>query len=234
MIVNQPFDEQLGVQLINAMENNGFNQLTIMVAYAKLSGVYRISPYLEKFRNNGGSIRCVVGIDQQNTTYDALRQLLKLANEVYIYHSESVSQTFHIKCYWLSGESVCWCAIGSNNLTAGGLFSNYELCTSTLLTGEEAQKENCTLSDIYSIYTDAESVCSHKLDEGFLEELISGGYVVKEIQQRKALAESARQMRNTPRGNKLFKNEVFSAPALVATKEALKSRIILADVISQL
>ena len=83
MIVNQPHDEQLGIQLIKAIESNQFNQLTIMVAYAKLSGVYRISPYLEKFRNNGGIIRCVVGIDQQNTTYDALGQLLKLANEVY-------------------------------------------------------------------------------------------------------------------------------------------------------
>jgi len=88
MIVNQPHDEQLGIQLIKALESNQFNQLTIMVAYAKLSGVYRVSPYLEKFRNNGGTIRCVVGIDQQNTTYDALSQLLNLANEIYIFHSE--------------------------------------------------------------------------------------------------------------------------------------------------
>ena len=214
MIVNQPHDEQLGIQLIKALESNQFNQLTIMVAYAKLSGVYRVSPYLEKFRNNGGTIRCVVGIDQQNTTYDALSQLLNLANEIYIFHSESVSQTFHIKCYWLSGENNCWYAIGSNNLTAGGLFSNYELSMSTSLSGEEAHEENETLSGIYSTYTDADSVCSRKLDDAFLEELISGGYVVKEIQQRKALAESARQARSIVRKTKLFGNEVFPAPAL--------------------
>lgn len=214
MIVNQPHDEQLGVQLIHAIESNRFNQLTMMVAYAKLSGVYRIYPYLEKFRKNGGSIRCVVGIDQQNTTYDALCQLLKLADEVYIFHSESVFQTFHAKCYWLSGENICWYAIGSNNLTAGGLFSNYELSTSTTLTDQEAQKENRALSEIYSIYTDAKSVCSHKLDENFLKELISGGYVVKEIQQRKALAEIAKQARSTARKDKLFGTEVFLAPAL--------------------
>ena len=214
MIVNQPHDEQLGIQLIKALESNQFNQLTIMVAYAKLSGVYRVSPYLEKFRNNGGTIRCVVGIDQQNTTYDALSQLLNLANEIYIFHSESVSQTFHIKCYWLSGENNCWYAIGSNNLTAGGLFSNYELSMSTSLSGEEAHEENETLSGIYSTYTDADSVCSRKLDDAFLEELISGGYVVKEIQQRKALAESAKQARSIVRKTKLFGNEVFPAPAL--------------------
>lgn len=33
MIVNQPHDEQLGIQLIKALESNQFNQLTIMVAY---------------------------------------------------------------------------------------------------------------------------------------------------------------------------------------------------------
>lgn len=214
MIVNQPYDEQLGIQLIKAIESNKFDQLTIMVAYAKLSGVYRISPYLEKFRHNGGTIRCVVGIDQQNTTYDALGQLLKIANEVYIFHSESVSQTFHIKCYWLSGTNTCWYAIGSNNLTAGGLFSNYELSTSTLLVGEEAQKENVTLSGIYSTYTETDSVCSHKLDEAFLEKLISEGYIVREIQQRKALVESAKQARSAVRKNKLFGNEIFPAPAL--------------------
>ena len=37
MIVNQPHDEQLGIQLIKAIESNQFNQLTIMVAYAKLT-----------------------------------------------------------------------------------------------------------------------------------------------------------------------------------------------------
>ena len=151
MIVNQPHDEQLGIQLIKALESNQFNQLTIMVAYAKLSGVYRVSPYLEKFRNNGGTIRCVVGIDQQNTTYDALSQLLNLANEIYIFHSESVSQTFHIKCYWLSGENNCWYAIGSNNLTAGGLFSNYELSMSTSLSGEEAHEENA-FWNLFNLY----------------------------------------------------------------------------------
>ena len=46
------------------------------------------------------------------------------------------------------------------------------------------------------------------------DRLISGGYVVKEIQQRKALAESAKQARSIVRKTKLFGNEVFPAPAL--------------------
>jgi len=224
MIINQPYDEQLGIQLIEAIESNQYTQLTIMVAYAKLSGVYRLLPYLEKFHKNGGNIRCVVGIDQQNTTYDALLQLLKITDEISVFHSESVSQTFHIKCYWLFGDSKCWYAIGSNNLTAGGLFSNYELSSSSVLLGNEALKTNNVLENIYSTYTSAESVCCHKLDLEFLDKLISDGYVVKEIQQRKTLVEISKQNRSTERKNRLFGNEIFPAPALPAI--AAKARLL--------
>ena len=51
MIVNQPHDVQLGIQLIEALQNDDYTQLTIMVAYAKLSGVYRLFPYIEQFHN---------------------------------------------------------------------------------------------------------------------------------------------------------------------------------------
>ncbi len=224
MIVNQPHDEQLGIQLIKAIESGKYSQLTIMVAYAKLSGVYRVSPYIEKFRKNGGNVRCVVGIDQQNTTYDALLQLLKLSNDITVFHSESVSQTFHIKCYWLTGEEGCWYAIGSNNLTAGGLFSNYELSTIASLTGDDANVANSTLESIYATYSDPTSVCSHKLDDAFLDELLSGSYVAKELQQRKAFAEAIKQTRGIARKKKLFGNEVFSAPALPEQYRAAKSK----------
>lgn len=86
VIVHQPYDKQLGIQLIECMQSNKYSQLTIMVAYAKLSGVYRLTPYIDKFRRNGGEVRIVVGIDQQNTTYDALLQLSKLSDELFIFH----------------------------------------------------------------------------------------------------------------------------------------------------
>lgn len=224
MIVNQPHDEQLGIQLIEAINSGKYSQFTIMVAYAKLSGVYRVSPYIEKFRKNGGSVRCIVGIDQQNTTYDALSQLLKLSNNVTIFHSESVSQTFHIKCYWLTGVEGCWYAIGSNNLTAGGLFSNYELSTTVSLTGDDANNVSHTLEDIYATYANPASACSHKLDESFLDELLAGNYVTKELQQRRAFAEAVKQVRGSARKIKLFGNEEFAAPALSERYQTLKPK----------
>ena len=224
MIVHQPYDKQLGIQLIESIESNRYCQLTIMVAYAKLSGVYRILPYIDKFHKNDGEVRFIIGIDQQNTTYDALLQLSKLSDKLFVFHSESIAQTFHIKCYWLKGENESWYAIGSNNLTAGGLFSNYELSITHSVTGDEATSVNSELESIYSTYADLSSVCSHEVDNAFLDQLLSDNYVVREIQQRKALAEVAKQARaNTPK-TKLFGNEVFPAPSLQKNIEKRKQR----------
>lgn len=214
MIINQPYDKQLGAQLIEAIESSQYTQLTIIVAYAKLSGVHRISPYIKKLCENGGSVRCIVGIDQQNTTYDALLQLLNLTNNVYVFHSENFSQTFHVKCYWLAGDNKCWYAIGSNNLTAGGLFSNYELSTVAVCDGNNANIANTALEKLYIAYTKNATACSHKLEDDFLTELLSEGYVVKELQQRKQFAESIKRAGKKSQKKKLFGSEVFTVPAL--------------------
>ena len=216
MIVNQPHDKQLGIQLIEALESGDYSQLTIMVAYAKLSGVYRLLPYIDAFHKKGGAVRFVVGIDQQNTTYDALLQLHKVSDVVSVFHSESIAQTFHIKCYWLMGDNECWYAIGSNNLTAGGLFSNYELCTINSISGSEAAPINAELEAIYNTYTDPTSVCAHEITDEFLAQLLEQNYVVKEIQQRKALVEAAKRTPPAATKDRLFGNEVFPAPSLPA------------------
>lgn len=216
MIVNQPHDKQLGIQLIEALESEKYSQLTVMVAYAKLSGVYRLLPYIETFHKKGGTVRFVVGIDQQNTTYDALLQLHRVSDAVSVFHSESIAQTFHIKCYWLMGENECWYAIGSNNLTAGGLFSNYELCTIISTSGNEAISINGELDAIYRTYTDPNSVCAHEITDEFLALLLDRNYVIKEIQQRKNLVEAAKRTQTVLSKDRLFGNEVFPAPSLPA------------------
>lgn len=38
MIINQPYDNQLGVDIIAQLQSDKYDTITIMVAYAKLSG----------------------------------------------------------------------------------------------------------------------------------------------------------------------------------------------------
>lgn len=42
MIIHQPYDNQLGVDLIAQLESEKYDSFTIMAAYAKLSGVFTV------------------------------------------------------------------------------------------------------------------------------------------------------------------------------------------------
>src|SRR6266568_1884894 len=102
------------------------------VAYARRSGVGRIYEAIERFRNSGGRVKAIVGIDDQNTSLEGLETLLSCSDEVYVYDDRNPFRTFHPKLYVFErrgkyGETF----IGSSNLTQGGLFSNYEMVACT-------------------------------------------------------------------------------------------------------
>lgn len=215
MIIHQPYDNQLGVDLIAQLESEKYDSFTIMVAYAKLSGVYRLLPYMKAFKERQGKLRCIVGIDQNNTTYDALHQLNSIMNELYVFHSENFTQTFHVKCYWLSGEQDIWYAVGSNNLTAGGLFSNYEMSITNHATGNDYLISIEKLEKIYSNYSSDSSLCCQKVTDEFLDKLLENGYVSKELDVRKQMIQQRKEKRaEKSKKETLFGKEVFTAPTL--------------------
>ena len=133
-ILNQPKGVKLGEKLkeiLNLSDKDKFDNLYILVAYVKKSGVMQLKEHLEYFRINGGKIRCVAGIDQKNSSIEGLTTLFELTDELFLYHSEVITQTFHPKIYLFEKENDKAIAfIGSNNLTEGGLFTNYEACYS--------------------------------------------------------------------------------------------------------
>lgn len=124
-ILNQPIDGQLGQRLIEILEQPEFEELQIIVAFAKDSGVLRLRHALEAFRLRGGRISAYVGIDLNGTSYEALTNMRVSVDELHLVHSEN-SQTFHSKIYNFKGPEKSLVIIGSNNLTGGGLWTNFE------------------------------------------------------------------------------------------------------------
>ena len=179
-IVNQPFKQSLGFRLIEKIQSGHFTVFHFMVAYAKTSGVNRLLPYMKQFKEKGGIIKAVVGIDQGNTSYEALISLLSVCDELYIYHSEDFMRTFHVKAYHLGTANENWIAIGSNNFTAGGLFSNYEASMSSV--ADEAQTND--FMDMFRRYSDIDSPCCKLGTQEFIDALLANGY----IQREKSLA----------------------------------------------
>ena len=126
-IITQPFDGQLGTILKAKLTEEQYKHFTIVSAFAKNSGVLRLKGSLEAFRYHGGKIDAFIGLDAHGTSYEAMVNLFSLVDSLYIVHDSNPSITFHSKIYYLTDlQNSDWIAVGSNNLTGGGLWTNHE------------------------------------------------------------------------------------------------------------
>lgn len=98
------------------------------IAYASLSGI-RI--FIEKIKERKDCFREIVfyiGIDDNGTSEQALRQLLELEIPTFIYHNpiKIPRAIFHPKIYVFKGDKAHRIIIGSSNVTKPGLLTNVE------------------------------------------------------------------------------------------------------------
>ena len=125
--VAQPWADSKNLDgfLKDVSEDAELRSLTMAVAWAKRSAFSRIRPHLEQMRSVGAAINLVVGISEGGATRQGLELALDLADSVHVVHDPR-GRTFHPKVYLAESESTDRLFVGSNNLTAGGLFYNYE------------------------------------------------------------------------------------------------------------
>lgn len=151
-LLNQPFQgKNLGDLLLSKLGSSDFKELNIFSAFAKSSGVLRLKDEIMSFVKKGGKVNAFIGVDLGGTSVEALITLFDICTTLTIVHSENGS-TFHSKIYTLAGDDTFWYAIGSNNLTLGGLWTNFESCYYNELHGddpEDIQKEIEILRDRY-------------------------------------------------------------------------------------
>jgi len=141
-MIFQPFKDDLCLYetLYQALNDNRLTELTVVVAWAKASGLERIQPILQAFRNRGGTARILLGIDEGGATVEGLRDAISEFDEALVLFDRA-SGTFHPKLYMVAGDAASIVIIGSNNLTRGGLFDNYEAGTCFELDREEGADE---------------------------------------------------------------------------------------------
>lgn len=113
------------------------NQLRIAVAWAKRSGLIRIRPHLDAWRTGGGTVAMVVGLSEGGATRQGLEMALEVADSVHLFHDLS-GRTFHPKVYLAETAESTSLMVGSNNLTAGGLYFNYEAGVVVRLPADES------------------------------------------------------------------------------------------------
>lgn len=185
-LINQPFNGQLGTILNNKLSEGKYKYFIMLSAFAKNSGVLRIKESIKSFRDNGGKVDAFIGLDAYGTSYEALRNLFFAVDNLYIVHDNSPITTFHSKIYYFSDlKNSDWLAVGSNNLTGGGLWTNYE---SAYIIDADISKDADTIGclnefiKLVSQYKTPTCTYCHKIEsEEDIERLLSADLIRQEI-----------------------------------------------------
>jgi hypothetical protein len=187
--VGQPFASsgQIGAVLGEGLRDGVFESLWFTAAWVKPSGVLRLAQEAEAFRERGGRIEGILGIDHGGATFEGLESALEWFDDVFVFHHPG-ERTFHPKLYVVQGEKAAKVLMGSGNFTKGGLFTNYEAAVALTLDRSDAGDEKF-LSDLRSYYDSLLGMTGlcHRLSEELIERLREdpGTNVVTERQANK-------------------------------------------------
>lgn len=197
-LLSQPFNGQLGDRLIEAIASEEFQTLNVCVAFAKNSGVLRLKGAITRFRERGGIVNVYVGVDLGGTSYEALCNLRANVDALWVIHSDR-GQTFHTKIYNFVGDDKALVIVGSNNLTGGGLWTNFE---SAVISGVSLNSaEGLDLQhQVDEFLSDLESLGSASMPittQADIEKLLEYGYIEKEVAQRIRTRNDPRPPRTT-------------------------------------
>jgi HKD family nuclease len=129
-ILDQPLGNKTGDRLETLLRDAAsgqYNQVTFVSAFAKRAGVTRLQPALKVLKASASTFTCIVGVDHNGTSSEAVNDLASLSDRLFIFHSTRPEVTFHPKAYLFEGSTAASLIIGSQNFTAGGLYTNIEL-----------------------------------------------------------------------------------------------------------
>ncbi|MBN1208924.1 MAG: phospholipase D family protein [Myxococcaceae bacterium] len=132
-LIQQPYDLhgnpcRFGDVLQAQFSSGLYTQAFLCAAYATTSGTSRIARTLRAFTAAGHPVEVLVGLGNGTTSAQAIDQLLQVGATV---HGLAIGADvlFHSKVYLLEGPGRAWLAVGSCNLTADGLYRNFETMT---------------------------------------------------------------------------------------------------------
>lgn len=166
----------VGKQLAVSFDSSKYEVFNGFVAFAAISGVRMLVPYIKKAQKTYKQIRFFIGVDNRGTSKEALEQLINENIETYIFHDKRDFVTYHPKLFIFEGSKNTRIIIGSSNLTSSGIKSNIEASIQLdFLTITDKQGIN-VLNEIKEYYSDLLNLSSDRLkrlNKDLLNELVS-------------------------------------------------------------
>ena len=123
----------------------------------------------------------------------------------------------------MENAATAWCAIGSNNLTGGGLWTNFESCS---IQSYHLPAEKNALENIYSIidkYSDPDYPCSVKINSiDDINTLLETNYITKEVSQEIDTISKRVSQKKRQKENSLFGSEKIPIPTIITSEKPHK------------
>ena len=211
--IAQP-DAQLGTT-ISAMLNSDTpaSKVVFVSAFVSLQTIMRIKHQLADLRAIGTDVSFILGIDLNGTSQEVLQELLEWDVDVRIVKHRIPGHTFHPKLYLFEWDHQATIIVGSNNLTDGGLYKNYEGAVRVTYQLPAEVADFGSACNELSRFLDPTGPIVHQLTSVFLDRLIERGEVPTEAEARIGRDVTRRaRARTATSGQSLFGAEEIPLP----------------------
>ena len=192
-VVLQPSGVEMGeiIKDLLSSQNPVYDKVWFVSAFANVQAIQRIAPNILEAKSRGANINIVVGFDVQSTSAEALKRINSLGVNSILVHNARGGHTFHPKIYLFEATGKrAEVFVGSNNLTDGGLYTNYEASTRTIFEFPSDDEEYTQFFASLDVYLNPAGSTSKALTSELIELLVKRGDVPTEKEIRKNRAKT--------------------------------------------
>ena len=187
------------------------SSIIFVSAFVSVQTIMRVKRQILGLKESGSDIRFVLGIDLGGTSREVLAELLEWDIDVRIIKHRIPRHTFHPKLYFFQWPDRATVIVGSNNMTEGGFFGNYEGATCITYSLPEETEAFDTARSQLDRFLQPDGPTVHQLTKKFLAELIDRRVVPAEAEIRKGLATKG-ESSPKQKGRPIFGKEDFASP----------------------
>lgn len=193
--VSQP-ETQLGNEIGGLLdEGEVYRRIVFVSAFVALRAVLRLRERLLEQVESGANLRFTVGIDLGGTSREVMEELLRWNCEVFVFHNPIPRATFHPKVYLFESATAATLFIGSNNLTDGGFYTNYEAAVRYDFELPADREEFERLLGPLTQFLEPQGATVQRLNAALISTLVARGELPSEAEARARHRANARARR---------------------------------------
>lgn len=189
------------------------SSIVFVSSFVSVQTIMRVKGQILGLKGTGSDIRFVLGIDLGGTSREVLAELLEWDIDVRIIKHRIPRHTFHPKLYFFQWTDRATVIIGSNNMTEGGFFGNYEGAACITYSFPEETEAFDTARSQLDRFLQPDGPTVYRLTKKLLAELIDRRVIPAEAEARKGL-DTATKSEASPKqkSRPIFGKEDFVSP----------------------